>query len=497
MSSPKRVIVVGGSVTGLGTALALSNDGHSVTVLERDATPMPASHLEAFERWDRRGSPQVRHSHAFLGRLYCLLRDHAPTLLKKLTDAGAEELRFSEFVQRIGPDIPLEPGDEDIVLLACRRITFEYVLRRHVIDSGRVDFRDGEDVTGLAAVRDERSGLPRVTGVHVTRQDGVAETLEADLVVDASGRRSKLPDWLEAIGAKRPHEDSEPCGIFYSSRFYRLRPGVARPALENIGQDLGYLKVGLFPGDGGIFSLTLAASPGDDALRAVLRTHGFEKVVSALPLTAPWVDPATSEPITDVHGMANLRNTRRFMVDGGEPLALGVIALGDALIHTNPIVGRGCSLAFVSAFLLADALRREPDDLRALALAVDADVEREIVPWYKSQLLMDREAMEVQAMHERGEDPFQIARPDGTQDPKAFTRSLLREGLGHALREDVHVLRAFMRVMNLLEPPEDVLRRPEVMQAVLRAWNDRANRPPLALGPTRDEMLGLLSAAAA
>lgn len=497
MPSPKRVIVVGGSVTGLGTALALSNDGHSVTVLERDATPMPASHLEAFERWDRRGSPQVRHSHAFLGRLYCLLRDHAPTLLRKLIEAGAEELRFSEFVQRIGPDVALEPGDEDIVLIACRRITFEYVLRRYVIDSGRVDFRDGEDVTGLAAVRDERTGLPRVTGVHVTRQDGVAETLEADLVVDASGRRSKLPDWLEAIGAKRPHEDSEPCGIFYSSRFYRLRPGVARPALENIGQDLGYLKVGLFPGDGGIFSLTLAASPGDDALRAVLRTHGFEKVVAALPLTAAWVDPATSEPITDVHGMANLRNTRRFMVDGGEPLALGVVALGDALIHTNPIVGRGCSLAFVSAFLLADALRREPDDLRALALALDADVEREIVPWYKSQLVMDREAMEVQAMHERGEDPFQITRPDGTQDPKAFTRSLLREGLGHALREDVNVLRAFMRVMNLLEPPEDVLRRPEVMQAVLRAWNDRANRPPLALGPTRDEMLGLLSAAAA
>ena len=187
----KHVIVVGGSVAGLGAALAFSNDGHRVTVLERDATPMPASHLEAFERWDRRGSPQVRHSHAFLARLYCLIRDHAPDLLEKLLACGAEPLRFEEFARRTNPDVALEPGDEDIVLLACRRITFEYVLRRHVLDSGRVAFRDGDDVTGLEAARDA-AGRAVVRGVHLVRQDGSTETLHGDLVVDATGRRSKL-----------------------------------------------------------------------------------------------------------------------------------------------------------------------------------------------------------------------------------------------------------------------------------------------------------------
>ncbi|HVH06981.1 MAG TPA: NAD-binding protein, partial [Myxococcota bacterium] len=152
-ATQKHVIVVGGSVAGLGAALAFSNDGHRVTVLERDATPMPDSHLEAFDRWDRKGSPQVRHSHAFLARLYCLIRDHAPDLLEKLIACGAEPLRFEEFARRLNPDVPLEPGDEDIVLLACRRITFEYVLRRHVLDSGRVAFRDADRLEPVGELR--------------------------------------------------------------------------------------------------------------------------------------------------------------------------------------------------------------------------------------------------------------------------------------------------------------------------------------------------------
>jgi 2-polyprenyl-6-methoxyphenol hydroxylase-like FAD-dependent oxidoreductase len=438
----------------------------------------------------------VRHSHALLGRLYGLVRDHAPELLQKLVACGAQELPLLEMARRTMPEVTAEPGDEDIVLLACRRITFEWVLRRHVLDSGRVEFRDGDEVTGLISADDDTSGPPRVVGVHLIRGDGTHEALHADLVVDATGRRSKLSDWLEGIGCPRPREDSEPCGIFYSSRFYKLREGAEPPPLTNgMGQDLGYLKIGIFPGDARIFSVTLAASPDDDVLRGILRPHGFDRSAAALPILQGWIDPAVSVPISEVHGMANLRNTRRYLVENGEPLALGVVAIGDALIHTNPIAGRGCSLGWVSAFLLAEALRKEPNDPRALMLHLDAEIEREIVPWYEIQLTQDRDAIEVDAIQRAGGNPFQIERPDGSQDPKAFMRSLMREGLGHALREDMNVLRAFMRVLNLLDAPQDLMKRPEIFQAVLKAWNERHTKPPLAKGPSRTEMVDLLTAA--
>jgi flavin-dependent dehydrogenase len=256
------------------------------------------------------------------------------------------------------------------------------------------------------------------------------------------------------------------------------------------------MKVGIFPGDARIFSVTLAASPDDDVLRSLLRQHGFERSAAALPILRGWIDPAVADPISDVHGMAGLRNTRRFLVKNGEPLATGVVALGDALIHTNPISGRGCSLGWVSAFLLAETLRKEPDDPRALSLLLDSQIEREIVPWYELQLQQDRDAIEVDAIQRAGGNPFQLERPDGSQDPKAFMRSLLREGLGHALREDMAVLRAFMRVLNLLDPPQDLMKRPEIFQSVLRAWNERHSKPPLAQGPSRTEMVEILRNAA-
>ena len=168
----KHIVVVGGSVAGLAAAFILSQDGHRVTVLEKDATPLPASPLEAFERWDRRGAPQTRHSHAFLARLNRILKRRAPDLHEKLLAHGVEELHFKDLAREaLGrDDLAFVPEDDDIALLACRRITFEWVLRRHVLDSGRVSFRDGIDVLGLEA--ETNGALPRVRGVRLKAENG-------------------------------------------------------------------------------------------------------------------------------------------------------------------------------------------------------------------------------------------------------------------------------------------------------------------------------------
>jgi flavin-dependent dehydrogenase len=494
----KHVVVIGGSVGGLGTALALARDGHRVTLLEKDAAPLPESADEAFEQWERRGCPQLHQSHAFLARMVTLVRDHEPELLQKLLAAGAERLSFRLQAQQYFENPEFEPADDDIVLLACRRITFDWVLRRHVLDTGLVEFRDAMEVTGLCTERDRASGLPRVTGVVVSRGKGQTEEIAADLVVDASGRRTKLGDWLVAAGAPKPRVESESCGIFYSSRFYRLEPGAERPNQDGIiGGDLGYLKFGIFPGDGGTFSITMAAAPDDDPMRAILRTPGFQAASQSLPMLQEWIDPDVARPITPTHGMGNLRNTRRHLVEDGRPLALGLVAVGDSLVHANPLTGRGCSLAWISAYALADALRKHPDDLLGLALEFEASIERECAPWLLAQLRQDADAIRVNEALRRGEDPYRVERPDGSTDPAAYARAVLRQGLIPAMRSDLGLMRAFLRVAHMLDSPEDLARRPEVMQKALEAYETRHERPPLVLGPKRGEMLEILSGAAA
>jgi 2-polyprenyl-6-methoxyphenol hydroxylase-like FAD-dependent oxidoreductase len=498
-----HAVVIGGGVAGLAITHALVRDGWRVTVLERDATPLPRTAVEAFERWNRRGAPQVLHSHAFLARLRNGLRDRAPDLLERLLAHGAYEIRITDALPATMADRAARPGDEDLVLLGCRRTTFEWVLHCAAREEAVVTWRDGTTVLGLeVATGSPAPTPPRVVGVRMRAAGGVAESLRGDVVIDASGRRSALPAWLMASGISTPREESEDCGIFYSSRFYRLLPGASEPPREGpIGADLGYMKFAIFNGDSRIFSVTLAASPEDAPLRKVLHPGPFEAAARAIPAIRPWLEPGRSEAITGVHGMASLRNRRRRFVVEGRPVALGLHVIGDAAICTNPLYGRGCTLAFVHAWLLADALRAHGDDAESCALELDAGTRHEIVPWYKAALGQDREAREVAAEQRRATIAGGVAaHTAGPQpvDPKAFMRSVLREGLLPALRTDATVLRAFLRNFNLLETPDSLLSNGDVMRRVLAAWQERDQRVADApLGPGRDEMVRLLEHVAA
>lgn len=484
-----HVVVVGGGVAGLGAALTLARAGHDITVVERDDTPMPATSDDAFE-WDRRGAPQVRHSHALLARLTTILRRDHPDVWAALLAEGATELRFGDDLAPTITNYEREPGDDELVMLACRRTTFEWVVRRAALAEGRVTMRVGVGVDGLlTADGPDINGRPLVTGVRLA--DGTS--IDADLVVVAAGRRSGLSDWLAAVGAPAVEEATEDTGIVYFSRFYRLREGQdAPPRGGAIGGDLGYLKYGVFIGDNRTFSITLATPTADTELRKTLADPVvFDAGAAQLVAAQPWLD-GRAEPITpEVHVMAGLLNRRRDHVVDGQPVATGVIAIGDATLCTNPLYGRGCSTAFWGAHLLADALAANPGDLTAVALAYDGALRAEIEPWYRSSVAQDAEARRVAAKLLAGEDPD--ADPD---DPNAFIRGVLREGLAPALRLDAVVLRAFMRSLNLLSSPDALMADPDVQARVFAVWQDRDNREPEApLGPkTRADLLAALPA---
>ena len=488
------VVVIGGGVAGLGTARFLAEAGFEVTVVERDETTLPATPDEAFDGWPRRGAPQVRHSHAFLARLRNLLRDRDPRLLEDLLAAGATELRFTERLPETLTDTDPRPGDEDLVALACRRTTFEWVLRRDAMEARGVCLLQGA-VAGLTG------GGRRVTGVRL--DDG--RELAASWTVDASGRRSPLGAWLADVGGAPLVEREEDTGIVYASRFYRLRSDADRPPVVGMSAgDLGYLKFAVFVGDNSTYSITFGVPTEDTALRALLREPGFTVAACSIPSLAPWADPAIADPITGVEVMARLVNRGRRFLDGdGQPIVAGLLAVGDAHTCTNPLYGRGCSLGFVGAELLADALVAHGDDPVAAALAYEAAMDREVAPWYRSAVAQDRQDRASRGIPVSDDDEGSLVGrgpagaaggPGGLSglDP-ASVGSLLRDGLFPATRTDPVVFRAFLRTFNLLDPPDHILRDPEVIGRVLTVWQDRANReaPPPA-GPDRAELLELL-----
>ena len=490
------VIVIGGGVGGLGAALALSKGGHRITIVERDATPLPADPNGAFE-WDRRGAPQVRHSHAFLARLRNQLRDRHPEVLAALFDAGATEMDFIEMLPE-GMDRTRQPGDEDLVALACRRTTFEWVLRRAVLDDDHVRLRDGAAVVGLLGDAAGASVPARVQGVVL--DDGTE--IRGDLVVAANGRRSSIPAMVEPLGV-RITETSEETGIIYFSRFFTLVDGADWPVQNGpIGGDLGYLKYGVFQGDNRTFSITLAVRTDDAAMRSrVLDPALFLETAAQLPATATYLD-GRAEPITGVEVMAKLLNRRRrFTTDDGELLVDGFVAVGDAHTCTNPLYGRGCSLAVVQGQLLADALAEHPDDRREAITAYEAASAREVLPWYRAAVAQDAASradaaasssepsgLDGDATPERPSDGGRSSGLDGED-----MRALLRDGLMPAMRVDPVVIRAFLRMFNLLEPPDSLLTNWDVIGRVMQAYQDRENRPPEPeLGPGRDAMLSAL-----
>lgn len=472
------VVVVGGGVAGLGAALALARRGHGVTVFERDDTPMPHSADEAFE-WDRRGAPQVRHSHAFLARLVVLLKSDYPDVYQQLLDEGATEMRFGDDLPATMVGFEREPADDEMSMLACRRTTFEWVVRRAALAEGRVEFRTGIAVEGLVATPCPPGATPHVVGVRLA--DG-AEA-RCDLVVVAAGRRSALPDWLSAIGCGPICEDVDDTGIVYFSRFYRLCEGSDYPPRAGpIGGDLGYLKYGVFVGDNRTFSVTLATPTEDEELRKELTDPAvFDWCARQLVATAPWVD-GRAEPITEsVHVMAGLINRWRQYVVGERPVATGFIPIGDAVLCTNPLYGRGCATAFWGAHLMVEAIEAHPGDPQAMLLAYEVALRAEIYPWYRASVEQDAEARRVSTALLAGEDP------DGDPtDQRSFMRAVFRDGLLPALRRDPVVLRAFFRALNLLTAPNAMIKDSDLGARVLAVWQDRDNRPPEpALGPKR------------
>ena len=488
-----EILVIGAGIGGLCVALALGPTGAHVTLLERDGPPPTGDVDEAFNDWRRRGVGHLRQSHAFLARLREIIRIDHPALHKALLDTGVRELSFEGILSPMQKARYVATAeDQRFTLLTSRRTTMELVIRRYVEGLANVSIRSNVFVKSLIT-EPGPSGTPVVRGLNLD-VGGVETQSMAAIVVDAGGKSGALIDQLTQAGAAISDE-SETAGILYFTRHYRLNPGTNEPKRDGnppFNGDLGYLKFGVFPGDNGCFSITICVPEIEYELRkSAVDPEQWEKMMQALPGMAVWTASGISSPTSKVFGMGDLFSHWRGLVTDGTPAVLGYFPLGDTLIRTNPLYGRGCSFAAVQAYILRDVLAQTSDPA-ARVIAYDKRVRAELHPYFKNMRDQDRSAIK------RSE---QILTPDYRPRLKArLAKRFIEDAVGPAMRYDIGLLREAMRAFHMFEDPGAWLKRPKNMMRILYYWARGRNRNAAAYppkpGPDRAAMMQRLGLSA-
>ncbi|WP_392972505.1 NAD(P)/FAD-dependent oxidoreductase [Streptomyces sp. LN245] len=339
-----RAVVIGAGLGGVMAAAALSPAVDEVIVLDRDELPDGPEH--------RKGLPQGRHAHLLMPGGLDAMEELIPkiSIREHLLAAGAREISLSSGMLALSPEGWFHRWRHNSHnMITSSRALLDWAVRTAVVDNtGNVEVRPTHvvDLTGDAR---------RVRGVRV----GTAanpEVLDADIVVDASGRGSRILTWLTTLGITGIDEIRIDAGLVNATRIYRTPPDAenfpltmvqANPYLGEPGR-----SAVIVPIEGNRWMVSLGGTRGGEP---PADPDGFLRYTLDLPHPIVGRLLSGAEPLTDVFVSHSTSNSRRY-VEKARDWPDGLVVLGDALATLNPAYGQGMSVAALGAQVLSRQL---------------------------------------------------------------------------------------------------------------------------------------------
>ena len=432
-------------MAGLLAARVLADHFEQVILLERDKFPPPGS--------NRKGVPQGKHTHVLLERGRQIMEKYLPGLTEDLIQLGANRIAdASQDIAWFQSGQFHRPGASGISGIGVSRPTLESVVRTHVLSLPNVHCVEKCNVTGLITTADKS----RVTGVQriLSEHNNTEETMTADLVVDAGGRGSRSPKWLETLGYRQPQVEEVKIGLGYTSCFY-------------------HRERAHMPGHDGIVFLT---TPPNKRLGVMLAQDGNRWVVTLggylgdhVPTNYPeFIESAKNLPAPDIYNI--IKDTK--LLSGPEAYKFtanlwrhyekltlfpeGFLVFGDALCSFNPIYGQGMTVAAMESEVLDACLIKGE---KKIAERFFAKVSKIISPSWDTAVGSDLSFAEV----------------EGHRTPLVRFLNWYISKLHLAAHHDAEVSIAFLKVINMTAPPPSIL-HPKILWRVIRGNFNRGTK---------------------
>jgi 2-polyprenyl-6-methoxyphenol hydroxylase-like FAD-dependent oxidoreductase len=433
----QQAIVIGASMGGLLAARALADYYQQVTVLERDILPLPGE--------NRKGVPQERHAHGLLSRGREAIEQLFPGITQELKAQGAlsqDLLQQTRWFTNGG--YLYQKSQSNLNGLLVSRPLLEAQVRKRLLSLPNIKVIENSHVLGLLTTSDRT----RVVGVRFIhhRSDGSFEsTLNADLVVDATGRRSQSPVWLEKLGYEKPQEEQVHVGIGYMTRIYRRQPEHLQGDLATIvSPSLPNWRYGvIIAQEGDRWIVTIGGYLGD---RAPKDEKGFLEFAKSMPAQDIYEVIKDAEPLSELLPY-KLPTNQRHYYEKMTRFPEDYLVFGDAICSFNPVYGQGMTVAALESLALQNCLAQGSQNL-ARRFFKEAGKVVDI------------------AWNMAANNDLRITQMEGARSPMVRFLNWYMSKLHVAARRDRVVAIAFLQVSNLMASPYSLM-HPRIALRVL------------------------------